>query len=138
MFGIGKASGKAAGEVVKAGLGGINKILDTVITNYEERGKIDIAIQKLQTDVNKIEAGSASLFVSGWRPFIGWVCGISLGCFFIPQYVLGSYLWVKMCLEKNELIDYPLNSDGLMSLVTAMLGFGAIRTYEKIKKKARD
>ena len=43
-----------------------------------------------------------------------------------------------MCLEQNKLLDYPLNTDGLMPLVTAMLGFGGIRMYEKIKKKARN
>ena len=138
MFGLGKAGGKVVGEVVKEGLGGVNKIIDTLTTTQEERGKLDIAFNKLQTEINLAESKSSSLFVSGWRPFIGWVCGVSLGCFYVPQYVLGSYLWVKMCLEQNKLLEYPLNTDGLMPLVTAMLGFGGIRMYEKLKKKARN
>jgi hypothetical protein len=32
-----------------------------------------------QLDINKVEAASTSVFVSGWRPFVGWVCGIGLG-----------------------------------------------------------
>ena len=72
MFGLGKSSGKAIGDVVKEGLGGVGKILDSVVTTSEEKGKLDIAFNKLQTEINKIEASSSSLFVSGWRPFIGW------------------------------------------------------------------
>ena len=138
MFGLGKAGGQAVGEVVKQGLGGVSKILDNLVTTQEERGKLDIAFNKLQTEINLAEAKSVSLFVSGWRPYIGWVCGVSLACFYIPQYLIGSYLWVKMCLEKGELIEYPLTTDGLMPLVTSMLGFGAIRMYEKLKGKSRD
>tara|TARA_R110000744_G_scaffold138384_1_gene249136 strand:- start:58 stop:462 length:405 start_codon:yes stop_codon:yes gene_type:complete len=134
MFGLGKGAGKVVGEA----LGGVGKILDGVLTSSEERGKIDIEFNKLQTEINKLEAGSASLFVSGWRPFIGWVCGVSLACFYIPQYVLGSFIWVKICLEKGSLVAYPLTTEGLMALVTSMLGFGAIRTYEKMKGKNRN
>ena len=32
-----------------------------------------------QLEVNKIEAASSNIFVSGWRPFIGWICGVGLG-----------------------------------------------------------
>jgi len=137
MFGLGKEAGQAVGAVVKDGLGGINKIVNTLTTTQEEKGKLDIAFNKLQTEINLAECKSSSLFVSGWRPFIGWVCGISLASFYIPQYILGSYLWARMCLDKNEILEYPLNTDGLMPLVTSMLGFGAIRMYEKLKKKAR-
>jgi hypothetical protein len=134
MFKIGKGAGKVVGDA----LGGVGKILDSVITSSEDRGKIDIKFNELQTKINELEAGSASLFVSGWRPFIGWVSGVSLACFYIPQYVLGSFLWVKVCLDGDKLVEYPLTTDGLMPLVTSMLGFGAIRTYEKIKGKNRN
>jgi len=125
-------------ETISKGIEVLGSAVDEIITSDEERGKLHLKLQELQTKINQTEGKNANIFVSGWRPFIGWVCGVSLGCFFIPQYVLGSYLWVKMCLDQGKLIEYPLSPDGLMALVTSMLGFGAIRTYEKIKNKARD
>ena len=95
-------------------------------------------IIKIQGEINSVEAAHRNIFVSGWRPFIGWVAGVSLGCFYIPQFALASYLWVRMCLTANVLLPYPeVNSDKLMSLIVGMLGLGAFRTYEKIKGKAK-
>lgn len=84
-----------------------------------------------QVELNKIEASHRSVFVAGWRPFIGWICGISLGCYFIPQYVMGSYLWVRQCLMTGELVAYPLGTESLMKLVFALLGMASIRMVEK-------
>ena len=51
---------------------------------------------------------------------------------------MASYLWVKMCMEANSLLDYPkLNVDSLFELVLGMLGLAAIRTYEKVKGKTK-
>lgn len=135
MFGIGKGASKVVGEVVKEGLGGINKILDTVITNYEERGKLDIAFNKLQTEINLLEAKSVSIFVSGWRPFVGWVCGVSLGFNFIIRPVINYSLSVFSPV--TPLME-SLDMATLMPLLMGMLGFGALRTYEKVKNKSRD
>ena len=131
MFGI----GKGAGKVVNDALGGVNKILDTVVTTSVERGKIDIEFNKLQTNINELEAGNGSIFVSGWRPFTGWVCATGIGFNFILRPILNYIL----------LIFYPaipimqsLEMGVLSTLITGMLGFGAIRTYEKVKNKARN
>jgi hypothetical protein len=135
MFGIGKSSGKAVGEVVKQGLGGVNKIVDTLTTTQEERGKLDIAFQKLQTDINLAESKNVSLFVSGWRPFCGWVCSFGVGFNYVLRPFLNYVLAVFYPLvEQMEALDMSQ----LMPLLMGMLGFGALRTYEKIKKKARD
>ena len=135
FLGIGKASGEAVGEVVKEGLNGVNKILDTVITNYEERGKIDIAFNSLQTKINEIEAKNVSLFVSGWRPFTGWVCSFGVGFNYVLRPFLNYVLAVFYPLV--EQMD-ALDMSQLMPLLMGMLGFGALRTYEKVKKKARN
>tara|TARA_R110001632_G_scaffold27493_2_gene73755 strand:+ start:3526 stop:3939 length:414 start_codon:yes stop_codon:yes gene_type:complete len=135
FLGLGKASGEAVGEVVKEGLNGVNKILDTVITNYEERGKLDIAFQKLQTDINLAESKNSSLFVSGWRPFTGWVCSFGVGFNYVLRPFLNYVLAVFYPLV--EQMD-ALDMSQLMPLLMGMLGFGALRTYEKVKKKARN
>jgi hypothetical protein len=135
MFGIGKSSGKAVGEVVKQGLGGVNKIVDTLTTTQEERGKLDIAFQKLQTDINLAESKNVSLFVSGWRPFCGWVCSFGVGFNYVLRPLLNYVLAVFYPLvEQMEALDMSQ----LMPLLMGMLGFGALRTYEKVKKKARN
>jgi hypothetical protein len=135
MFGIGKVAGNVVGNVVKEGLGGVGKILDSVITNAEERGKIDIAFNKLQTKINEIEASKASLFVSGWRPFVGWVCGVGVGFNFVLRPLINYLLLV---FSPNTPIMETLSMAELIPLLTGMLGFGAIRTYEKIKGKNRN
>ena len=135
FLGIGKASGEAVGEVVKQGLDGVGKILDGVITNYEERGKIDIAFQKLQTEINLAESKSSSLFVSGWRPMCGWICSFGVGFNYVLRPFLNYVLAVFYPLvEQMEALDMSQ----LMPLLMGMLGFGALRTYEKVKKKARN
>lgn len=135
MFGLGKASGKAVGEVVKEGLGGVSKILDNLVTTQKERGDLDIAFNKLQADINLVEAKSGSFFVSGWRPFIGWVCGVGVGFNYVLRpffnYILAVFYPSVSQMETMDMSQ-------LMPLLMGMLGFGALRTYEKVKKKARD
>lgn len=85
-----------------------------------------------QADVNKVEASSTNLFVSGWRPFIGWVCGTGLAFQFIvgPMVTWGSNLAGKP-------VTFPaLDLGTLLTLLLGMLGLGGMRTYEKINKVA--
>jgi hypothetical protein len=93
-----------------------------------------------QAEINKIEAASPKLFVSGWRPFIGWVCGFGIGYQFVFRPLL---IWIGdvVCtLAEVPLIARPpeLDVGQLISLVLAMLGVAGYRTYEKIKKTARN
>ena len=135
MFGLGKAGGKVVGEVVKEGLGGVNKIIDTLTTTQEERGKLDIAFNKLQTEINLAESKSTSLFVSGWRPFCGWVCSFGVGYNYIIRPLLNYVLAIFYPLVQQ--MD-SLDMSQLMPLLMGMLGFGALRSYEKVKGKSRD
>lgn len=82
-----------------------------------------------QMDINKAEAASPHLFVAGWRPFIGWVCGSG----FAVQFVIGPLgEWI------TNIAGYPvkfpqMDLGTMMPLLFGMLGLGAYRTAEKIQ-----
>ena len=84
-------------------------------------------------DTFKAEAGNPSVFVSGWRPFIGWVCGAAL-CFQYlvrPFWVWGAAVWLPDS-------PVPPTLDGMLwELIMGMLGIGGLRTVEKWKGVAR-
>ena len=84
-------------------------------------------LAKGQLDVNKVEAAHKSLFVAGWRPFVGWICGIGLLYNILISQVLG--IW----LEVPE-VDPSL----LTPILMGMLGMGAMRSYEKTKGVQRE
>ncbi len=92
---------------------------------------------KIQAEITSENQKHRSLFVAGWRPFIGWICGISIGLYFIPQYVMASYLWVTMCIDKNELLQYPISSEQIIELALLMMGMAGLRTFDKSKGKTR-
>ena len=81
-----------------------------------------------QMEINKVEAANASVFVSGWRPFVGWVCGGGLVYTFIGQPLLSwaSLIW-------NFPIPPNLDMGTLITLLGGLLGLGGMRTAEKIK-----
>lgn len=88
----------------------------------------ELAMATSQTDVNKVEAANSSVFVSGWRPFIGWVCGLGLGTQFLvaPLFTWGATL-------VGHPTPFPsLDLGTLGTLLFGMLGLGAMRTTEKI------
>lgn len=148
-------AGGVAGIVSAVGVAG-----DALFTSKEELGEqalkgraLDIEEAKLrdrgnerQVEVNLQEAKHSSIFVSGWRPGIGWVCGIGLACYFLPQFLVGAIVWSVACYEVLTvaggagivLPEYPVKGDQIMELVIAMLGMGALRTAEKFGKVSRD
>ena len=137
---ITKIFGGAAAQPIEA----IGNVLTGVfgdkgekMTHQEIMAKLALKPTMAQVELNKIEAQSRHWFVASWRPSIGWVCSISLACYFIPQYLLGSYLWVRQCLSTGELVSYPLGVEGLMELVLALLGLGIMRSAEKFGGRAK-
>lgn len=95
----------------------------------------ETSLTQAQIDVNKAEAGNASVFVAGWRPFVGWVCGLAFAYKFIIVEFLsfGVYLWATpetiAKFSKLPVLDY---SD-LLPVLFGMLGLGAMRSYDKLK-----
>jgi roadblock/LC7 domain-containing protein len=86
-----------------------------------------------QVEVNKVEAAHSSVFVAGWRPSIGWVCAAGLAWAFVLAPVAS---WALVALGiKAELP--AIQFDHLFELVLAMLGFGGLRTFEKMRGVAR-
>jgi hypothetical protein len=83
-----------------------------------------------QATVNRAEAKSKSLFIAGWRPFIGWMCGIALAYAFIGQPFLNSLFSLFGIDWHIGNIDTSI----IYNLVIAMLGLAGLRPYEKQKK----
>ena len=84
----------------------------------------------IQTKINEIEAGHRTVFVAGWRPFIGWVCGVALAYNFI---IRDLFIWA---LDPQE-VPPALQMEHLMTVLLGMLGLGGLRTYEKVKDKTK-
>jgi len=71
------------------------------------------------------------LFVAGWRPFIGWTCGIALAYHFVLNpLIMFGVSWAGV--EIPELPEFDMSS--LMTVLMGMLGLGGLRTFEKVKK----
>lgn len=88
----------------------------------------DMQIALGQIEINKEEAKSDSLFKSGWRPAVGWICASGLLYSSIVQPILS---WLSL---NFELIPPPiLDSGPLMTIIGGLLGFGGYRTYERVK-----
>lgn len=85
---------------------------------------------ELQTKINEAEAMHRSVFVAGWRPFIGWVCGIAMAYNFILRDLI-------IFAMGNDFVPPALQMDHLMTVLMGMLGLGAFRTYEKIKNVSK-
>jgi hypothetical protein len=83
-----------------------------------------------QVAINKEEAKHRSIWVSGWRPFIGWVCGVALAYHFVlaPLILFGVAV---SGLEIPTLPEFDMGS--LMTVLMGMLGLGGLRTFEKTK-----
>lgn len=137
---IGKIIGNSAASPIEA----IGNVIGKLYTTEGEKLDKQIIMQRLlqkpqeaQAEINKIEAAHRSLFVAGGRPAIIWVCALALAAYFLPQFILGSFLWVKMCLAKNILLPYPVNGKYLIDLIGALLGLGSLRTFEKLTGKTK-
>ena len=83
---------------------------------------------ELQAEINKVEAQNRSMFVAGWRPFIGWICGLAFGFHYIVMPLLLAYTDIKP-------VEFDTNS--LFTVLMGMLGLGGLRTYEKLKDKTK-
>lgn len=136
-MGLSSFFGKLVGSGVVETAKGVAEVVDRFVETKEERKaaealflKIKQEPDKWQAEINKIEAGHRTVFVAGWRPFIGWICGVSLGMVFI---VFPMLEWTS-ALFGNKIEAPEIAAGALFSIVTALLGLGAARSYEKKKK----
>ena len=122
------------------GIGAVSDLASTVIGKIwpdkteAEKQQLAAAVMVVQgqLDINKVEAASPSVFVSGWRPFIGWVCGSAC-----------AWNWIGLPVVKviAATLDHPLNLSPadlseMMPILFGLLGLGTLRTIEKINKVA--
>lgn len=93
--------------------------------------ELDAELQRslAQTNINAIEAANPSVFVSGWRPAVGWIGVAALGY----QYLLRPLLpWVLTAVG-HPVPELPGLDSGLFELVSLMLGLGGLRSFDKAK-----
>jgi hypothetical protein len=106
--------------------------VDKFTLDKEEKAQLIQEINKAQIEVNKVEAGSTNLFVSGWRPSVGWVCSIALCYHFVLQPLL---MFVLSAVGKP--VDLPVfDMSTLTTILLGLLGLGGMRSFEKVKKSA--
>lgn len=115
------------------------KVIDRVWPDPEKAAAAKLELFKMQQSgelaamagqlaINKEEAANTNVFVSGWRPFIGWVCGSG----FAIQFVIGPVAEWGSALYGN-LIKFPQMDVGtMMPLLIGMLGLSGFRSVEKI------
>lgn len=114
----------------------LGNVLDKVLPDPQARAKAQAEIMAAlmaadvsQVEVNKVEAAHRSIFVAGWRPFIGWVGGSALAYIYIVQPMVN---WVLQ-LWYPGVVAPEIMTDNLFELVLAMLGLGGMRTFEKMR-----
>jgi hypothetical protein len=122
------------------GLGAISELASTVINKIwpdkseAEKQQLAAAVMVVngQLDINKAEAANPNVFVAGWRPFIGWVCGAAC-----------AWNWIGLPITKAALLFFghsialaSADLTEMLPVLLGMLGLGTLRTVEKINKVA--
>lgn len=125
------------GEII----GAVGKIADDLTTSDKERMDAELDAYKAesermggQVEINKIEAASGSLFVSGGRPFVVWVCAFALAYAAVIEPIARFVATVGFAYSG----PFPvIDTDLTMQVLLGLLGLGAYRSVEKIKGVAR-
>ena len=124
--------------MLQALIGPVTGLLDKFIEDKDQKNALahklatmaDEHAQELakgQLAVNAVEAAHKSLFVAGWRPFVGWICGVGLLYNVLISQILAIWFAVPT-------VDPSL----LTPILMGMLGMGAMRSYEKTKGVQRE
>lgn len=120
----------------------IGKVVDKVIPDPNQRLQLQLELSKLadqeaqresaerlaQINVNNTEAANPNMFVAGWRPFVGWTCGVGAAITFV---VLPIVNWIAAVLFKYTGLFPAVDIANLMALLGGMLGFGYLRSKDK-------
>jgi len=132
--------------MLEALIGPVTSLLDKFIPDADERARLahEIAtmsqkhaqeLAKGQIEINKTEAAHKSMFVAGWRPFVGWTCGVALAWHFVGQ-PLAVFVITYSGVEAPPLPVFEMES--LLTVLLGMLGLGGLRTFEKTKGVSRE
>jgi hypothetical protein len=123
-------------------IGPVTSIIDKIVPDKDQAAKLAHEIATMsekmaneqvlaQLEVNKAEAASGSLFKGGWRPAIGWICGIAL----LWSFILQPFLVFFLLVFGVDLPPLPeVGTADLMPILLGMLGLGGLRSYEKVQK----
>ena len=132
-------------ELLKGAIGPIIGPLLDRIPDPNERAREKAAVElqlvtaansalQAQIEVNKTEAASSSVFVAGWRPFVGWACGAGLT---VPTVVIPLLSWAGSVAGMSMPPPPEIDTAILLQLLLGMLGLGGLRTLEKSRGVAR-
>lgn len=126
-------------------IGPITSILDKFIEDKDQKAQLahEVAtmaqrhaqeLAKAQLDVNKVEAAHNSLFVSGWRPAVGWCCVLGMA----GNFILIPFTNFILALLAIQITIPLIELETMMPVLMGMLGLGAMRSYEKTKGVSRE
>jgi len=126
-------------------IGPVTGLLDKFIEDKDQKARLahEVAtmaenhaqeLAKGQLEVNKVEAAHKSLFVSGWRPFIGWTCGLGM----FGNFITIPFSNFVLALFSIDIVIPLVPLETMMPVLMGMLGLGAMRTYEKKNAVHRD
>ena len=132
-------------DPVTAVAGLVDNIIDKIFPDKTEATKAKAALDMAaiqqefqllagQMKINEEEAKSQSVFVAGWRPFVGWVCG----CGFAWTFVAGPFLMFIINAFGNSVSLPVLDYGELTTLLLGMLGLGGMRSFDKNKSSGKD
>lgn len=125
-------------DAIAQGSNLIKTIIDKIApdADIEVKGKMEQAMfelqrehigQMAQIEVNKVEAAHPSMFVAGWRPFIGWVGGSGLAYELVFRPLMNGVLTLFGIVTGFPGLDIGL----LQTLIGGILGLGLARSYDK-------
>jgi hypothetical protein len=131
--------------MIEALIAPVTGLLDKFVEDKDQKNKLahelatmaDRHAQELakgQLEINKAEASHRSIFVAGWRPFLGWILASAMGWHFIFAPVT-IFVCAYLGVDIPELPVFDM--DSLMTVLLGMLGLGGLRTAEKIKGVSR-
>ena len=119
-------------DAIAAGLQVLNKFIPDPAAKAQAEADLRTSLMQwdqAQAGIDTQEAQNPSIFVSGWRPMIGWICAVALGY----QYILTPLLMWVASMFHDTIPMPPKLDDTLWQLMFGMLGMGGLRTYEKVK-----
>ena len=128
-------------SLVSTLVGPVTGLLDKFIEDKDQKNALahEIAtmserhhqeLMKSQIEVNKVEAANSNLFVTGWRPFVGWTCGLGM----FGNFITIPFANFVLALLEIAIVIPLVPLETMMPVLMGMLGLGAMRSYEKTRK----